>query len=103
MPEWSMTRWLREQREKPEMPEVMQRPEEPRVEQTKGRGKTLDRDGRDREKQWRRSQRGNSGNESSVDNWVKVKVGTMGVESATRFKVQASDTKSCSECLQIII
>ena len=38
----------------------------------------MDRDGRDREKQWRRSQRGNVGKESSADNWGKVKVGAMG-------------------------
>ena len=95
MPERAMTSWLKEKGEKPEMPGAKERPLERRVEQTRGLGKTIDRDGRDREKQWRRSNRGTTGNEVAGDIWGSAKVGAMGAESNTKV-VQAMEGKTPS-------
>ena len=49
----------------------------------------MDRDGRDREIKQNRLQKGKMGNESSGDNWGRIKVGAMGVEGNTKV-VQAA-------------
>ena len=51
----------------------------------------MDRDGRDREKQWRRSQRGNLGNQMNIDHREQVKVGT-----SNNRVVQATEGKTPS-------